>query len=52
LMLIVAWPQAMLFVTFAGYALSGPIARVWTMLTKTTGKQIAKTNTPVVDSRE
>ena len=34
LMLIVAWPQAMLFVTFTGYALSGPIARLWTMVTQ------------------
>ena len=52
LMLIVAWPQAMLFVTFAGYALSGPVARLWTMMTKSTGKRIAKNDSPVMDAKE
>ena len=51
-MLIVAWPQAMLFVTFAGYALSGPMARLWTIMAKGTGKQATKQDTPVVDTRE
>jgi len=52
LMLIVAWPQAMLFVTFTGYAVSGPLARLWTMVSKSAGKPVAKTDTPVLDSRE
>jgi len=52
LMLIVAWPQAMLFVTFTGYAVSGPVARLWTMMTKGAGKPVAKTDAPVLDSRE
>ena len=52
LMLIVAWPQAMLFVTFAGYALSGPVARLWTIMVKTTGKQGAKQDAPLLDTRE
>ena len=34
LLMVAAWPQAMLFVTFAGYALSGPIERLVGMLTK------------------
>ncbi|HVG02834.1 MAG TPA: hypothetical protein VM842_08080, partial [Nitrospira sp.] len=52
LMLIVAWPQAMLFVTFAGYALSGPIARLWTIMAKSAGKQGTKHDTPLLDTRE
>jgi len=52
LMLIVAWPQAMLFVTFTGYAVSGPIARLWTMIAKSAGKPVAKTDGPVVETRE
>lgn len=52
LMLIVAWPQAMLFVTFTGYAVSGPIARLWTMIAKSAGKPVAKGDGPVVETRE
>ncbi|MBA2487238.1 MAG: hypothetical protein H0V35_14320 [Nitrospira sp.] len=52
LMLIVAWPQAMLFVTFAAYALSGPVTRLWTMVAKSAGKQAAKPDVRVLDSRE
>jgi CDP-diacylglycerol--serine O-phosphatidyltransferase len=52
LMLIVAWPQAMFFVTFAGYALSGPVVRLWTIMAKNTGKQTAKPDAPLLDTRE
>jgi CDP-diacylglycerol--serine O-phosphatidyltransferase len=52
LMLIVAWPQAMLFVAFTGYAVSGPISRLWTTVTKGAGKPVAKADAPVLDSRE
>jgi CDP-diacylglycerol--serine O-phosphatidyltransferase len=52
LMLIVAWPQVMIFVIFAGYALSGPVTRVTSALMKATGKQVAKPETPVLDVKE
>jgi CDP-diacylglycerol--serine O-phosphatidyltransferase len=52
LMLIVAWPQVMIFVIFSGYALSGPLARVTTALMKATGKQAAKPESPVLDVKE
>jgi CDP-diacylglycerol--serine O-phosphatidyltransferase len=52
LMLIVAWPQVMIFVIFAGYALSGPVTRVTSALMKATGKQAAKPETPVLDVKE
>ena len=39
-MLIVAWPQAILFVAFSGrYAVSGPLARLWTSLLKALGSR-------------
>ena len=52
LMLIVAWPQAMLFVAFSGYAVSGPLARLWTVVAKGAGKPVTKVDGPVLDSRE
>jgi CDP-diacylglycerol--serine O-phosphatidyltransferase len=52
LMLIVAWPQVMLFVTFAGYAVSGPLARLVSLLTKSAGKRGARPETPVLENRE
>jgi CDP-diacylglycerol--serine O-phosphatidyltransferase len=52
LMLIVAWPQVMIFVIFAGYALSGPAIRATSALMKATGKQAAKPETPVLDVKE
>lgn len=52
LMLIVAWPQVMLFVTFAGYAVSGPLSRVVSLLTKTAGKRGARPEAPVLESKE
>jgi CDP-diacylglycerol--serine O-phosphatidyltransferase len=39
LMLIAAWPQVMLFVIFAGYALLGPAERLVGLLFKMTGKR-------------
>lgn len=52
LMLIVAWPQVMIFVIFTGYALSGPVTRVMTALMKAAGKQAARSETPVADAKE
>jgi CDP-diacylglycerol--serine O-phosphatidyltransferase len=52
LMLIVAWPQVMIFIIFAGYALSGPVTRATTALMKATGKQAAKPESPVLDMKE
>ena len=34
LMLVIAWPQLMLFVVFAGYAVSGPLERALTFFAK------------------
>jgi CDP-diacylglycerol---serine O-phosphatidyltransferase len=38
LVLVAAWPEVMLFVTFAGYALLGPVERVVGMFGKLAGK--------------
>ncbi len=40
-MLLVAWPQVMLFVLFAGYALSGPVERGLLLLFKPLRKRQA-----------
>jgi CDP-diacylglycerol--serine O-phosphatidyltransferase len=39
LMLVAAWPQVMLFVIFAGYALLGPVERVLGLAAKIIGKR-------------
>jgi CDP-diacylglycerol---serine O-phosphatidyltransferase len=39
LMLVAAWPQVMLFVIFAGYALLGPVERVVGLVSKMIGKR-------------
>ncbi len=39
LVLVAAWPQVMLFVTFAGYAMLGPAERMIGMAAKLAGKQ-------------
>lgn len=52
LMMIAAWPQVMVFVIFAGYALSGPAARLWAVVMKGASKQGAKPDAPVLDSKE
>lgn len=52
LVLVAAWPQVMLFVTFAGYALLGPAERVLGMVAKVAGKQPQpKREQPVVEQR-
>jgi CDP-diacylglycerol---serine O-phosphatidyltransferase len=38
LVLVAAWPEVMLFVMFAGYALLGPVERLFSMLGKLAGK--------------
>ncbi|SLM48188.1 CDP-diacylglycerol-serine O-phosphatidyltransferase [Nitrospira japonica] len=49
--LVAAWPQVMLFVIFAGYALLGPVERLITLVTRT-GKQIQpKKEQPAVESK-
>ena len=52
LMLIVAWPQVMIFVIFDGYALSGPVMRLSAALIKVTGKQGGRSETPALDAKE
>ena len=52
LMLIVAWPQVMLFVIFAGYALMGPAERLVALVSKMAGKrQAPKADQSVIESR-
>lgn len=52
LMLIVAWPQVMIFVIFAGYAVSGPLTRVVTALMKASGKQASKPEVPMLEAKD
>ncbi len=54
LMLVVAWPQVMLFAMFAGYALSGPVERGVGFLMKVfVGKRgSAKPDAPVLDRKD
>jgi CDP-diacylglycerol--serine O-phosphatidyltransferase len=49
LVLVAAWPEVMLFVMFAGYALLGPVERFVGMLGKLAGKP--KREQPVSESR-
>ena len=49
LVLVAAWPEVMLFVIFAGYALLGPVERVIGMLGKLAGKP--KREQPASESR-
>ena len=49
LMLVAAWPEVMLFVMFASYALLGPIERVGGMLGKLAGK--SKREQPVSEPK-
>jgi CDP-diacylglycerol--serine O-phosphatidyltransferase len=52
LMLIAAWPQVMLFVVFAGYALLGPAERLVALLSKVAGKRpVSKTEQSVSESK-
>ena len=52
LMLVVAWPQPMLFVICAGYAASGPLEKAVTVLVKTLGKRGAAGERPVLEAKE
>jgi CDP-diacylglycerol--serine O-phosphatidyltransferase len=51
LMLVIAWPQVMLFVVFAGYAVSGMIEKGITLLIKAFGKR-SPTEQPVLQPKE
>jgi CDP-diacylglycerol---serine O-phosphatidyltransferase len=52
LVLVAAWPQVMLFVIFAGYALLGPVERMIGLLTKLSGKQTQpKRELPAVEQK-
>ncbi len=51
LMLMIAWPQAMLFVLFACYAVSGPIEKVIQLLLKPFGKRQTDQQ-PVLETKE
>ncbi len=51
IMLVIAWPQVMLFVLFACYAVSGPIERLILLLLKPFGKRPAEPQ-PVLESKE
>ncbi|MGA6828180.1 CDP-diacylglycerol--serine O-phosphatidyltransferase [Nitrospira sp. NS4] len=52
LMLIAAWPEVMLFVVFAGYALMGPTERVFWLVARATGKKaLLKSDQPVIEPK-
>jgi len=51
LMLIIAWPQVMLFVVFACYAVSGPIEKGASLLLKPFGKRPSEQQ-PVLETKE
>ena len=53
LMLVVAWPQLMLFLIFAGYAMSGLVEKTTGMIFKAVGKRGGVgTDRPVSDTKE
>jgi CDP-diacylglycerol--serine O-phosphatidyltransferase len=49
LVLVAAWPQVMLFVIFAGYAMLGPVERAIGLLMKMTGAQQSKKEQSVTE---
>lgn len=51
LMLVISWPQVMLFVMFACYAVSGPIEKLIMLLIKPFGKRPAEQQ-PVLQAKE
>ena len=51
LMLVIAWPQVMLFVLFACYAVSGPVEKLVQLLLKPFGKRQAEPQT-VLETKE
>lgn len=51
LMLVAAWPAVMLFVIFAGYALMGPVEKVFMLVAPAAGKKsIGKVEPPPIES--
>ena len=47
LMLVTAWPEVMLFVIFAGYALMGPVERMFWLVAQAVGRKgLEKTEVP------
>ncbi|MFZ1804079.1 MAG: CDP-diacylglycerol--serine O-phosphatidyltransferase [Nitrospira sp.] len=51
LMLVAAWPAVMLFVIFAGYALMGPVEKVFMLVAPAAGKKsIGKAEPPPIES--
>lgn len=52
LMLIAAWPEVMLFVVFAGYAMMGPTERVFWLAARAMGKKpLPKPEQPVIEPK-
>ncbi|HXV69473.1 MAG TPA: CDP-diacylglycerol--serine O-phosphatidyltransferase [Nitrospira sp.] len=52
LMMVAAWPQVMLFVIFAGYALLGPVERMFWILARAIGKKgVGKPDLPPLESK-
>jgi len=51
LMLVISWPQVMLFVLFACYAVSGPVEKLIQLLLKPFGKRQAEQQ-PVLETKE
>jgi CDP-diacylglycerol--serine O-phosphatidyltransferase len=52
LMMVAAWPQVMLFVIFAGYALMGPVERLFWLVAQAMGKKgPAKTDVPSLEPK-
>lgn len=52
LMLVAAWPQVMLFVIFAGYALLGPVERLFWLIVRAIGKKsVRRVEAPIVESK-
>jgi CDP-diacylglycerol--serine O-phosphatidyltransferase len=49
--LVAAWPQVMLFVIFAGYALLGPVERMITLVIRTGKKIQPKKEQPATESK-
>jgi CDP-diacylglycerol---serine O-phosphatidyltransferase len=52
LMMVAAWPEVMLFVIFAGYALMGPVERMFWLVARAVGKKGAgKAELPSLEPR-
>jgi CDP-diacylglycerol--serine O-phosphatidyltransferase len=52
LMMVAAWPQVMLFVIFTGYALMGPVERMFWLVARAVGKKGAgKVEAPPLESK-